>query len=56
LVPFFDDYANGKYIEIAWQSNPVMIVAGVALYLVGQVAIWLYWLKQGQPKDRNGSN
>ena len=51
LVPFFHDYADRKYIERSWQANPVMITAGAALYVLGQVAIWLYWVKQGQKRQ-----
>jgi len=46
LVPFFSDYGDTKYIERVWHANPVMVVIGVALYLVGQIAIWHYWFRQ----------
>jgi hypothetical protein len=53
LLPFFGDYADGKYIGRAWHTNPVMIVAGATLYLLGQVTLWLYWLRQGKSKDKS---
>jgi len=51
LIPFFDVYAEAKYFDKVWRTNPLIVVMGVALYLVGQVVIWLYWFKMGRKSD-----
>ena len=48
LIPFFDLYAEGKYIDRVWRASPVIIVMGAALYLLGQIMIWLYWFRREQ--------
>ncbi len=45
LLPFFEGYAEEKYIAKALEVNPVVVGLGVTLYLLGQVIIWLYWFR-----------
>lgn len=45
LLPFFKGYAEEKYIAKTLEVNPVIAGLGVTLYLLGQVMIWLYWLR-----------
>jgi hypothetical protein len=52
LVPFFKVYSEEKYILEALEVNPVVVGLGAALYLLGQVIIWLYWFRVGTKKGR----
>lgn len=47
LIPFFKVYSEEKYIAKALEINPIVVSLGAALYLLGQVIIWLYWFRMG---------
>ena len=47
LVFFVGDYAEWKYFEKAWTTNPAVVVVGGSLYLAGQIVIWVCWLRAG---------
>jgi hypothetical protein len=48
---FVADYADLKYFEGAWQINALMLLGGITFYMLGQISIWAYWLKQGRLKS-----
>jgi hypothetical protein len=48
LLPFFGDYVEGKYFERVWAANPAIVLMGGSLYLAGQVATWIYWIRAGR--------
>jgi hypothetical protein len=45
LMPLFEDYAEGKYIAITWAHNPVILILGAGVYLLGQGLMWGYWFR-----------
>ncbi len=47
LLPFFEEYIEEKYLAKALEVNPVVVVLGMALYLLGQAIIWFYWFRAG---------
>ena len=50
LLPLFDHYADWEKFERAWGENPVMVIAGLGLYCLGQITIWFYWFKMGKTR------
>jgi hypothetical protein len=53
LIPFFDVYAEGKYIVKLYRFHPEVVLFGGAFYLSGQVAIWYYIKKTGNGHRAN---
>lgn len=51
LAWFVADYADLKYFERVWLINALVLLAGITFYMLGQISIWAYWLKQGRLKS-----
>ena len=45
FIPLFGDYAEWKYFAKIWETDPVIVLTGLSLYLSGQFIIWSYWFK-----------
>ena len=43
LVLFLDSHAEWTYFERVSGVYPLMVFAGGSLYLIGQIAVWLFW-------------
>ena len=42
VIPFFEEYGDWKYLKRVWDRNPVVVIIGFTLYVVGQSAIWRF--------------
>ena len=54
FVSLFRLYSDPVYIAEAWKYNPLMLVLGFAVYLLGQVMLWLLWFRFGKTSATDG--